>query len=263
LARDQFVDVGVLDQHRAAATTSVSAFLLAATWVVEKRSSSASSALLAARLDGLSVDSSATDLMRERMVSALLSSGLGERGHRSTADFLSGGRCGRRPSMIFSSPSCGARGWPTGRAWRALQHLDEARQRPVAAISASASTARRDHQSLSRVACSRYSTARSSLFRFRISIAVRRMSSSGRARARAPLDDARPADLAERIGGALRTHQSLSLIASSRCLIEFDRDLVQALDRGPAAYSDCSSGWHQVPHGLRMRARIMSSIARS
>ena len=89
-------------------------------------------------------------------------------------------------------------------------------------ISASASTARSlTHQSASRVAWMRDSTARSSLVWLRISMAARRMSSSlSRTSCSTASMTFGPPILPSASAARLRTHQSLSLSASSRYLTD-------------------------------------------
>src|SRR5213082_2329689 len=89
-------------------------------------------------------------------------------------------------------------------------------------ISASASTARSlTHQSASRVAWMRDSTARSSLVWLRISMAARRMSSSlSRTSCSTASMTFGPPILPSASAARLRTHQSLSLSTSSRYLTD-------------------------------------------
>ena len=92
------------------------------------------------------------------------------------------------------------------------------------------------HQSLSRVAWMSESTARSSLVWLRISMAARRMSSSlSRTSCSTASMTFGPPILPSASAARLRTHQSLSLRASSRYLTDCGvADLVQHLDGGAA-----------------------------
>ena len=122
------------------------------------------------------------------------------------------------------------------RAWSAASPCRRGTAR-LLPISASASTARSlTHQSVSRVASIRLSTARSSFVWLRISMAARRMSSSlSRTSCSTASMTFGPPILPSASAARLRTHQSLSLMRLEQVLHRVRvADLVQHLDRGAA-----------------------------